>query len=405
MSYTITLTDGNTLVTVADGTANQTTCSMTLIGKNYAGYGQFLDDNFVHLLESGSNNVPPSAPLRGQLWFNTGSNTLQVYNGSTFKQVGGAVAASSAPTSNNAGDLWYDTVNAQLNVYSGSAWIVVGPIYTSGTGVTGAIPATVTDSLNNPHVILEFFVQNQLVAVASKDAAFTLGGSGISNFPASTLISPGIQLAQYVSGNLATQFTGTATTAIALQGSGANAFMTTGASTSCVGSVSLNSNANPTAIINAAGNGIGNIGSTSSYFNTVYARSSSALYADVAERFAADAEYAAGTVVELGGTAEITKSTTELSDSVFGVISTEAAYLMNSGAGTNITHPPVAMTGRVPVSTVGIVRKGDRLVSAGAGVARSAKPGEATAFNVIGRALEDKLDVGLGLVEAIVSTK
>jgi hypothetical protein len=128
-------------------------------------------------------------------------------------------------------------------------------------------------------------------------------------------------------------------------------------------------------------------------------------YADVAERFAADTELTPGTVVELGGTAEITQVSADLSENVFGVISTRAAYLMNSNAGTNATHPPVAMTGRVPVRTVGQVRKGDRLVSAGNGLARAAQAGEATAFNVIGRALKDKLDNSEGAVEAIVTIK
>jgi hypothetical protein len=96
---------------------------------------------------------------------------------------------------------------------------------------------------------------------------------------------------------------------------------------------------------------------------------------------------------------------TELSESVFGVISTRAAYLMNSAAGTDNTHPPIAMTGRVPVKVTGRVNKGDRLVSAGNGVARAAQPGEATAFNVIGRALENKLDMDNGTVEAIVTIK
>jgi len=128
-------------------------------------------------------------------------------------------------------------------------------------------------------------------------------------------------------------------------------------------------------------------------------------YADLAERFAADEELSPGTVVELGGSAEITQVNSDLSENVFGVISTRAAYMMNGAAGTNITHPPVAMTGRVPVRTVGQVRKGDRLVSAGMGLARAAKPGEATAFNVIGRALRDKVDEVEGNVEAIVTIK
>jgi hypothetical protein len=93
----------------------------------------------------------------------------------------------------------------------------------------------------------------------------------------------------------------------------------------------------------------------------------------------------------------------ELSEKVFGVISTRAAYLMNSGAGTDETHPPIAMTGRVPVRVTGMISKGDRLVSAGNGLARAAQPGEATAFNVIGRALESRTDIGEGTVEAIVT--
>ena len=130
-----------------------------------------------------------------------------------------------------------------------------------------------------------------------------------------------------------------------------------------------------------------------------------ALYADVAERFAADDLLEPGTVVELGGPQEITRSLKDLSENVFGVISTRPAYTMNGGAGEDDTHPKVAMTGRVPVKVTGVIHKGDRLVSAGNGIARAAAAGEATAFNVIGRALVDKLTDGLGTVEAIVTIK
>jgi hypothetical protein len=181
--------------------------------------------------------------------------------------------------------------------------------------------------------------------------------------------------------------------------------MRTDANTSTSGSITVNSSNVPTAIINAAGVGNGNIGSSAVPFNTIFATATSAQYADVAERFASDAAYTPGTVVELGGSEEITIASTELSESVFGVISTRAAYLMNGGAGNDLTHPPVAMTGRVPVQVTGIIKRGDRLVSAGNGVARAAKTGEATAFNVIGRSLDDKLDSGLGIVEAIVTIK
>jgi hypothetical protein len=158
-------------------------------------------------------------------------------------------------------------------------------------------------------------------------------------------------------------------------------------------------------ITKSGSNAVGNIGSSSNYFNQVFATATTALYADVAERFAADEVLAPGTVVELGGTQEITRSQTDLSENVFGVISTRPAYTMNGGAGDDDTHPKVAMTGRVPVLVTGAVRKGDRLVSAGNGIARAAKPGEATAFNTIGRSLVDKTGPESGTIEAIVTIK
>jgi hypothetical protein len=171
------------------------------------------------------------------------------------------------------------------------------------------------------------------------------------------------------------------------------------------GTFTVNSGNAVTAIINGGANVTGNIGSSTKYFNKVYAQATTALYADVAERFASDEVYAPGTVVELGGTAEITKVRIDASDSVLGVISTNPAYMMNGGAGDNDTHPPVALAGRVPVSVIGIINKGDRLISAGNGLARSAHAGEATVFNVIGRALSGKTTETLGTVEAIVTIK
>jgi len=158
-------------------------------------------------------------------------------------------------------------------------------------------------------------------------------------------------------------------------------------------------------IVNANGNATGNIGSSSLYFNTVFALATSAQYADLAERYAADSVLEPGTVVDLGGSHEITQSQQDLSDAVFGVISTSAAYMMNSGAGDNNTHPLVAIAGRVPTKVIGQVQKGARLVSAGNGVARAAQPGEATWFNVIGRALENKDSEELGMIEVTVSVK
>jgi hypothetical protein len=140
--------------------------------------------------------------------------------------------------------------------------------------------------------------------------------------------------------------------------------------------------------------------------NVVHALSTSAQYADVAERFEADAPMTAGAVVEVGGTAEITESTTDLSENVFGVISDQPAYAMNAGAGNNESHPFVAMTGRTPVRVTGTVNKGDRLVTSSVkGCARAVASGESiTPFNVIGRALESSTDAGIKLVNCAVRT-
>jgi len=132
-----------------------------------------------------------------------------------------------------------------------------------------------------------------------------------------------------------------------------------------------------------------------------------AQYSDVAERFAANEVLAPGTVVALGGAEEICAVNEEASDEVFGVVSGEhqAAFKMNGGAGSDNTHPYVAMTGRVDVKVIGTVNKGDRLVSASvSGYAKAAQKSECTAFNVIGRALTSKTTTGTGSVLAAVRT-
>ncbi len=470
MSYTITLTDGSTFATIADGTIN-TSSSMTLVGKNYAGYGQFINDDIIRLLQNGANTTAPGAPLQGQLWFDQTTGTMKVYTGATFKVISGATASSTAPTvSNVAGDLWYDSVNAQLNVYTGAAWILVGPAYTGNTGVSGAIVTTITDTNAISHVAVEMYVADAVVGIFSKDASYTPAvppaGGG---WTGSKLVQPGLTMSGTISG-VPQLFQGTANNATYLDGLSSSDFLSsttndsttgtlsvlnnTGLSvgvnsdfrasvtgsdvylrnqtsngnlllqvniagvpttmatlygangmTSIRGTTTVNTAGGATAIVNGAGNAVGNIGSSSSYFNTVFAQATTALYADVAERFAADEIYEPGTVVELGGSAEITRVLMDASDKVFGVISTRPAFTMNGGAGDNDTHPPVAMTGRVPVMVTGVVGKGDRLISAGSGLARAALAGEATAFNVIGRALSSKTTSGVGTVEAIVTIK
>ena len=460
MSYTINLTDGTIFAVVADGTIN-TDSSQTLVGKNYAGYGEFLNENYIRLLENASNTSAPGAPLTGQLWWDKTNSVMKVYNGTIFKVISAATASASQPSSNVAGDLWFDTTNDQLKAYSGSAFITIGPASTAGEGTSGAIVTTITDSApGSDHVIVQMYVNNVIVGIWSKDATFTPAAS-ISGF---ATIGPGLNMSTTVSNAV---FNGTATNADTLDTLNSTSFMRSDAATSNNTSISIlsdtglyvggdsdarifvsgtdvyhnnqtqdgdiifqvndggvtttaltidgatadlvapktltvNAGDAVTAIINGGTDGVGNIGSSSKGFNTIHALATSAQYADMAERFHADDEYAPGTVVELGGVNEITLCQDDLSNTVFGVVSTKAAYLMNGGAGTNATHPPIAMSGRVPVNVMGFIAKGDRLVSAGNGVARSANLDETTAFNVIGRALESKTDEGIGSVEAIV---
>lgn len=594
MAYTINLTDGTVFATITDGTIN-TASSMTLVGKNYAGYGEFLDENFIHLLENGSNTTAPASPLTGQLWWDKTNNLLKVYNGTIFKTISAATASASQPTSNVTGDLWYDTVNQQLKVYTGASFLVVGPGYTSAQGTSGAVPETILNNVGATRYITSLYVNNARVAIVYNGASFTPEAALVAAFPT---IYPGITLsasissavfagdatnaqlldnldssqfmrsdantattgrlqvnnangiyigtsnvvnisqstndgviftpvsggnliiqtnvggttytvatAQGATGNFAIANAATVGTTLSVSGNITGANVNTGGLLSVTGNVNsgnvnttlvaattLSSTANVQAgnlrtggLISATGNitsfanisgsyilgngsqltGIsaavsvskisngtseanigasggnanisiggvsnvvvftnstayfasdisvsaiqkigsnatGNIGSASNYFNQVFATATTALYADVAERFAADDILEPGTVVELGGIKEITRATEDLSENVFGVISTRPAYTMNGGAGENDTHPPVAMTGRVPVKCVGVINKGDRLVSAGNGLARAALPGEATAFNVIGRSLENKMTTDIGAIEAIVTIK
>jgi hypothetical protein len=139
--------------------------------------------------------------------------------------------------------------------------------------------------------------------------------------------------------------------------------------------------------------------------NIIHATSTSAMYADLAERYEADCATQVGDVVILGGKAEITKCEEELSDAVFGVISESPAFLMNSQAGNNDSHPMVALKGRVMVKLQGTGRAGDRVVSAGNGEARIADLEECTAFNTLGRLIKDKYNEETALTECVIGVK
>tara|TARA_R110000796_G_scaffold46462_8_gene112214 strand:- start:8893 stop:10236 length:1344 start_codon:yes stop_codon:yes gene_type:complete len=443
MAYTINKTSGAVLATVSDGTIDTTT-NLTLVGKNYAGYGEFLNENFVKVLENFANTSAPSSPLLGQLWWDSTNAVLKVYNTTGWKPIVSTVVSSSTPTNVITGDMWWDTVNAQLKVYNGAGFTLIGPAYSAGSGVSGAVVDTVTDTLAASHVIIRFFCADVTVAIISKDATFT-PSPAITGF---TTVVPGMNLAGTgtVSG---IQMTGLSSNANTLDTIDSTSFLRSDQNDTTTGTLgvlndtglnigvdsdlSLFISGSDATIRNQTSNGdinlrvniggvattaltldgatgifvpgadnVYDLGTTSLRFKTIYGVSTSALYADLAERFAADADYPAGTVMSMGGAAEVTSCATDASEDVFGVVSTNAAYLMNDGAGENATHPAIALAGRVPVRVIGLISKGDRLVSAGNGVARAGKKTELTAFNVIGRALQDKITEGEGVIEAVV---
>jgi hypothetical protein len=486
MAYTVNRTSGAVLTTIADGTIDTTT-DLTLIGKNYSGYGELLNENLVKLLENFSSNSQPASPISGQLWWDTSNNLLKVYTGSAFKVISGSTSGASQPANAIAGDLWFDSANQQLYVYNGSSWVLIGPSFTSITGTSGAVVETVADNLGSNHVVVKIYANETVISTVSKDSTFT-PQTAISGF---ATISPGIQLSTAITGATfrgdstnaqlldsldSTQFlrsdtndttTGILTVAndggvtigadndLTLTVSGANALVSNATSDGdilvrvnrSVGGVTtalevdgatgyvtlgrtvpngddstkiattawvsdnamlLDGSTVMAGDILPSADSTYDLGSATFKWANVYADTLNgtaveALYADLAERFEADAAYAPGTVVALGGAAEVTAVAEEASESVFGVVSGRAAYLMNSGAGTNDTHPAIAMTGRVPVRVIGTVLKGQRLISSNiAGVAKAALDGEATSFNVIGRALEDKYTKDEGTIMAVV---
>ena len=167
MAYTINKTDGSVVATITDGTVDNTT-SVQLFGKSFSGFGEGLNENLVKLLENSASTSQPTAPLTGELWMDTSTSQLKVYDGSSFKPTGGAKSQSTAPTSPGAGDLWHDSDDDQLYVYTGSAFQLVGPVYTAGQTLSGWKIETLASSSGNK-VVSSMYAGNTRVAILSKE--------------------------------------------------------------------------------------------------------------------------------------------------------------------------------------------------------------------------------------------
>ena len=169
MSYIINKTDGSVLTEITDGTVDQSATDLTLIGKNSSSYGEFYNENLVHLLENFANTSPPNNPIQGQVWYDTNEGRLKVYDGNGFKVSGGTIVSTTAPSTIAQGDLWIDSTNQQMYFNDGNATVLVGPLYKSSQGYSGfqVLDVVDVDSLNHSVVLL--YVAQALIGIFSKD--------------------------------------------------------------------------------------------------------------------------------------------------------------------------------------------------------------------------------------------
>ncbi len=199
MPYSINKYAGALIATVPDGTVDQST-SLKLVGKNYAGYGEIQNENFVFLLENFASPAPgPDKPIPGQLWFDTQNNKLNFrdINGKWRTAGGSSASPPPGPTGLVTGDFWFDTTNNQLYVWnsvpSPGKFVLVGPEGVPGSGVTQMISASVVDETNVSHSIIKAVVDDQVAFIINTDSAFTLNeDSAITGF---STIQQGVTLA------------------------------------------------------------------------------------------------------------------------------------------------------------------------------------------------------------------
>lgn len=189
MTYKITKTDGTLLTEIIDGAVDQSATDLTLVGKNVSGYGQYINENFVKLLENFSSTSEPNNPVVGQVWYDAGQNRLRVYDGSTFRTGSGPLVQGTPPTSLVQGDLWIDSKENQLYFYDGIDLQLAGPIYKDSQGISGFETVTIYDSNSIERVIVKLWVGNILLGIFSKETTSFTPLDIISGFTGS--IYPG----------------------------------------------------------------------------------------------------------------------------------------------------------------------------------------------------------------------
>jgi hypothetical protein len=401
MPYILNKTNGTVLTTVGDATIDLTT-NLSFVGRNYSGYGESVNENFVKLLENFSNTTAPTRPVMGQLWFDSLSSNKRLnvcYDGKNFKGIANISVQSERPTNLTKGDLWWDTFNSQLKSFDGSNFVIIGPQSSSASKSTwqSAEESSTEDTLTK-NAFLKGLIGSTPVATISKETFTPVSSSDL--YSSFNVVKKGITLpgadkntgssqtsGYYFWGTAAESLKSTTATNVVVNNDQTTnrPFYVTFASTSSGNNqlfASSNLNYNP-------------------FTDTLNFRASAAVYADLAERYESDSIYDVGTVVVIGGPKEITVSHTYADTSVAGIVSKNPAYMMNSAAGSDETHPYIALKGRVPCKVFGRIDKGCLLVT-------SSHPGYAAmagvyppAGSIIGKALGSQSE-GFGVVEVLV---
>lgn len=417
MAYILNKTNGSIVVIVEDGLVDNTT-DLTFVGRNFAGYGEIQNENFLKLLENFSNSTAPEKPIEGQLWYDSISNQICVYNGVEWKNVAYLTSSDTNPNETKVfqpGDLWYDTTNQQLYCHNGVDFSLIGPpnsadLLASWRG-SFEYDASVGNNVPKYNIKAIVGIDEKVIAVVSeegyivqKSPASEIYPVAETNSPDNFYIAKGITLvgADAYSGrsnNKGIYFWGTAKHAEYAEaaGSAGQAFTST----------NLNQNFNLTFV-----NTITGYTTSTSYISTglFYNASTNVLnviataaqYSDIAERYHADGQYGEGTVLVIGGRYEVTISSIESDVSVAGIVSVRPAYRMNEDAGDQTTHPFIALKGRVPCKVNGWVHKGDLIVTSRVqGHGRSFEKGD-NPNAVFAKALESHMSDGNGIIEVMV---
>jgi len=237
MTYTINRTDGTKSIVIQDGTINRET-TLTLVGRNYPGYGEILDQNFLKMLEHSSNANPPATPISGELWWDSTQKVLKAFTGLNWKSIGSTTSSYNKPaiSSSLPGDLWWDIGTGQLWGYDNNTfdYKLIGP---AGGAAGGVISEQLNDTLSNSHSVLSMKINGVTYLILSTDPTFT-PNPAISGFQS---ISPGLNLANQSFLNNA-QFLGTVSSSATLNGIDSNGFMRANVNTGTSGILSVRNN-------------------------------------------------------------------------------------------------------------------------------------------------------------------